>query len=553
MMALLMKHNSWPGAVYKKPDHLRCTKPSKGAQPDVVVELPSNEAFAFPVPVQHVEIVGKKTVLGEVEFKGWVAALNALAMMPTSYYIEVYHDHWALYRFSRNGKIDVEKKRYEMICVNQEEFGSRLTELSAAILTAMFDILSDLEKICHAQYDLDDIGKQDGKSKSGNNVEICTECFHFDNNTINIMRTQHQPSLSDGPRDEPDDLNTPKASDDETEPFFIDGEFCLSPVCSLLGSVNVPRRVPFLDDTNFLTPSKAGPEGDGASGQQSLSSGPSKRDDRSGDPSLSSDASKHDVLSGQLSLSSGPSKGDVPSGQPSLSSGPSKRGVASPEASLSSGPSKRDVLSGQPSGHDKRGETSEDSRRTASRNLFPEQEGQPEGSIASALSRRNRDESTSTDSSSSSVKQQLLMGQQNKRHRKSAVPHIPPPRGGLLADLPPNEGSKEDRQILLLKKGAQDQLTSFKSVYALSSPVKQEKKNVTQAEQSMEQDDDVNEDDVNLLDIDEEVEAATSHPPSKAKGDDDDEDPFNPPATGRPPTKPKDDNDDEDIFIHLQL
>ena len=74
MMALLMKRNSWPEGVCKKQDNVRCTKPSKGAQPDIIVEIPANAYFAFPVPVLHVEIVGKKTVLGEVEFKGWVAA-----------------------------------------------------------------------------------------------------------------------------------------------------------------------------------------------------------------------------------------------------------------------------------------------------------------------------------------------------------------------------------------------------------------------------------------------------------------------------------------------
>ena len=138
-----------------------------------------------------------------------------------------------------------------MICVDQEQFGSRFKELSVTIMTGMFDILSDVERIRHAQYDMDDIGKQDGKGQSGNKVEICTKCFHFGNNTIDIMRTQHYPSLSNGPRDEPDNMHTPEASDDETEPFYHDGDFCLTHVCSLLQSVNVGRRVPLLEDNDF--------------------------------------------------------------------------------------------------------------------------------------------------------------------------------------------------------------------------------------------------------------------------------------------------------------
>ena len=194
MMALLMKRNWWPEGVCKKRDNVRCPKPSKGAQPDILVEIPANAYFAFPVPVLHVEIVGKKTVFGEVEFKGWVVALNALAMMPTSYYLEVYHDHWALYRFSRNelvGKIEVEKTRYEMICDGMKKFGSTLSDLSSAILRAMFDIISCLDTVRHAQYDLDDIGKQYGKSKSGNQIKVCNECFDFDIDTIDNMMTVH--------------------------------------------------------------------------------------------------------------------------------------------------------------------------------------------------------------------------------------------------------------------------------------------------------------------------------------------------------------------------
>ena len=192
----------------------------------------------------------------------------------------------------------MEKTRYELICDGMNRFGSTLSDLSTAILAAMFDIISCLDKVRHAQYDLDDIGKQHGKSKSGNHIEVCEECFDFDTKTINTMMTEHLNRFSDRPRDDKENLNTPEASDDETEPFYADEDFEPPAQCTPLTTVNLNRRVKDLEETDFMTPRKAGPEGDG------LPSGPPKshgkgRTSKGGDRSGKDGTSKGDDSSGE--------------------------------------------------------------------------------------------------------------------------------------------------------------------------------------------------------------------------------------------------------------
>ena len=446
MMALLLKRNWWPEGVCQKRGNVRCPKPSKGAQPDILVEIPANAYFAFPVPVLHVEIVGKKTVFGEVEFKGWVVALNALAMMPTSFYLEVYHDHWALYKFSRNelvGKIEVEKTRYEMICDSMEKFRSTLSDLSYAILRAMFEIISYLNTVRHAQYDLDDIGKQYGKSKSGSQIKVCDECFDFDEKTIDKMMTTHWDKFLDGPRDDKENLRTPEASDEETEPFYADEDFKASNLCNPLTSVNSRRRLKDTEETAFMSPSKSGPGGDGlpepqkSHGKSSGKGHTSKGRDRSG--------------------KDGTGKGDD-------SNTRARKGD--------------DSNTEDRKGDDSNGEDEDENIKPAgaARNLFPDPE----------VPRRKREESSSTDSSTSSVKQRLLTGQRNKKRRTEETKNVK---------------EKAMMKMMMMKKQVQQASKTMEQEDVEESDVpsarKEETQNVKQAAQHIERDED--EDAVNTL------------------------------------------------------
>ena len=541
MMAHLMKRNWWPEGVCLKRDNVRCPKPSKGARPDIMVEIPANGYFAFPVPVLHVEVVGKKTVFGEVEFKGWVAALNALAMMPTSYYVEVYHDHWALYRFSRNeieGRIEVEKTRYEMICGGMEKFGSTFSDLSTAILRAMFDIISHLDTVRHAQYDLDDIGKQHGKSKSGNQIEVCDECFDFDPTTIEKMMTVHRRKFLDGPRDDKENLRTPEASDEETEPFYADDGFEASNLCNPLQSVNVRRRCRDTEETAFMSPHKTGPGGDGvpeprkshgkSSGKDRTSKGGDrsgedrtrKGGDRSGEDRTRKDDDSDD--DDDDSNTAGPKGATVARNIFQDEDGTRKDDDSNSESGKGDDSNteagKGDDSNGDENIHrydprikgisrldpgdednskrdDRRDETSDETRGAAA-------------AAAAEGTRRKREESSSTDSSTSSVKQRLLTGQRNKRRRTNPVQQKKAPGPTSFKEVFDLSSPRKQRammKMMTMKKHMQQAAkTKEQEEDDAFDPRKEETKDVKQGAQAIEKGDDEEEydeeeDEVNVL------------------------------------------------------
>ena len=542
MMAHLMKRNWWPEGVCLKDDNVKCPKPSKGARPDIMVEIPANAYFAFPVPVLHVEVVGKKTVLGEVEFKGWVVALNALAMMPTSYYLEVYHDHWALYRFSRNeieGRIEVEKTRYEMICGGMKKFGSTLSDLSTAILRAMFDIISGLDKVRHAQYDLDDIGKQHGKSKSGSQIEVCDECFDFDMTTIQKMMTDHRRKFLDGPRDDQENLRTPEASDEETEPFYADEGFEASNLCNPLQSVNVRRRCRDAEETAFMSPRKSGPGGDGvpeprkSHGKSSGKDRTSKGGDRSGEDRTRKDDDSN---------TEGPKGDETRDATVARNIFPDEDGTRKDDDSNTEGPkgddSNTEARKGDDSNDDGNirrydprikgisrldpGDEDDNSKRDDRRDETSDETRGAAAAAAAEGTRRKREESSSTDSSTSSVKQRLLTGQRNKRRRTNPVPQKKAPGPTSFKEVFDLSSPRKERAMMkmlemknkLVQQAAKTMEQEDDEAFDQPSPRKEETKDVKQGAQVREKEEDEEEDEVKTLPL------------------------YTPPPTGMPPNQP---------------
>ena len=72
-----------------------------------------------------------------------------------------------------------------MIAMTQQEFGNTFTDLSNSNMTSMFDVLGNVEKIPHAQYDLDDFCK--ARRLGGYNIIFHNNQFRFINKHTSIM------------------------------------------------------------------------------------------------------------------------------------------------------------------------------------------------------------------------------------------------------------------------------------------------------------------------------------------------------------------------------
>ena len=215
-----LKSNEWPGCDLED----RCKKPNKSVRPDILVHLDRGQEFAFPVPLIHCEVVGSKDVWSEIEVKGWVAALNALCMMPRSYYLEMYNDRAEFYIFCHNpkaGQIDVMKQRFDFSTEKEKHFRVNLMNLSFTIIFGMFDVLGSLDLIKHAQFDLDDMGKKFGQVLQNRQHKMCDSSFYIEDNAF--LEHFCCPKVCDLFTAKENDSDTTEASGDEDiAPFYND-------------------------------------------------------------------------------------------------------------------------------------------------------------------------------------------------------------------------------------------------------------------------------------------------------------------------------------------
>ena len=182
-LSTILKQRRWP--LCMKGDE-KCKKPNQEQWPDIVVILEESQQHPFPIPILTHEIIRKKEIwggTGATEYKGWVAMLNQLVILPVAYYLKVFAREAKLYRFVHDpdlGKINITYMKYSFMHLEPIGLQCALMDLSNALVKGMFECLHYFPSAMGVQKDLHDQGKRVNNSRGdGQDRDLCLNCFHY--------------------------------------------------------------------------------------------------------------------------------------------------------------------------------------------------------------------------------------------------------------------------------------------------------------------------------------------------------------------------------------
>ena len=132
-----------------------CSSPNAKKAPDVVMEiLPGNCAKYLKIPVFIFKVLGlkKEKWKNELQFPGYITAMQCLAFALYCYYGEVTGDTVSLYKLQKDleyGKIDIIKEQFQFGLRSELEIVEAFRSLIEKLTLVFFDIYFNLSWVHH--------------------------------------------------------------------------------------------------------------------------------------------------------------------------------------------------------------------------------------------------------------------------------------------------------------------------------------------------------------------------------------------------------------------